>query len=57
MKKLNKIKIRLILTVMVVFTLVNIIKGNNYIGYILSLVVFPLITWLLIEIMSKYKKV
>ena len=55
MSKLNKSKLYLILTVMVGFTLVNIVKDNNWVGYILSLVVFPLITWGLIELLFKYK--
>ena len=55
MKEFNKSKLFLILTVMVGFTLVNIVKDNNWIGYLLSLVVFPLITWGLIELIFKYK--
>lgn len=48
MTELNKSKLYLILTVMVGFTLLNIVKDNNWVGYLLSLVVFPLITWSLI---------
>lgn len=55
MTQLNKSKLYLILTVMVGFTLVNIIKDNNWVGYLLSLVAFPLITWGLIELLFKYK--
>ncbi len=55
MTELNKSKLYLILTVMVGFTLVNLIKDNNWVGYLLSLVVFPLITWGLIELLFKYK--
>jgi hypothetical protein len=55
MTELNKSKLYLILSVMVGFTLVNIIKDNNWVGYLLSLVVFPLITWGLIELLFKYK--
>jgi len=55
MTEINKSKLYLILTVMVGFTLVNIIKDNNWVGYLLSLVVFPLITWGLIELLFKYK--
>jgi hypothetical protein len=55
MSEFNKSKLYLILTVMVGFTLVNIIKDNNWVGYLLSLVVFPLITWGIIELFFKYK--
>jgi len=55
MSELNKSKLYLILTIMVVFTLVNVIKDNNWIGYVLSLIVFPLITWGIIELLFKYK--
>jgi hypothetical protein len=55
MSELNKSKLYLILTVMVGFTLVNIIKDNNWIGYVLSLIVFPLFTWGVIELLFKYK--
>lgn len=56
MTELNKSKLYLILTVLVAFTLFNIINDNNWVGYLLSLVVFPLITWGVIEILFKYKK-
>ncbi len=55
MTELNKSKLYLILTIMVGFTLVNVITVNNWIGYVLSLVVFPLITWGVIELLFKYK--
>ena len=55
MSELNKSKLYLILTIMVGFTLVNVIKDNNWIGYVLSLIVFPLITWGIIELLFKYK--
>ena len=49
MSELNKKKVLLIISVMIGFTLVNIIKGNNWIGYLFSIVIFPLITWGVIE--------
>jgi hypothetical protein len=55
MSELNKSKLYTILTVMVGYTLVNIIKGNDVLGYILSLIVFPLITWGMIELLLKCK--
>jgi len=55
MSELNKSKLYLILTIMVGFTLVNIIKDNNWVGYVLSLIVFPLVTWGIIELLFKYK--
>jgi hypothetical protein len=55
MSEFNKSKLYLILTVMVGFTLVNIIKDNNCFGYFLSLIVFPLVTWGIIELLFKYK--
>lgn len=50
MKNLNKLKISFIITVMFAFTLINIINNNNWVGYLLSTVIIPLITWLIIEI-------
>jgi hypothetical protein len=55
MSEFNKSKLYLILTIMVGFTLVNIIKDNNWVGYFLSLIVFPLVTWGVIELLFKYK--
>jgi hypothetical protein len=55
MTELNKFKLYLILTVMVGFTIVNVIKDNNWVGYVLSLLVFPLMTWFMIELFLKYK--
>ena len=49
MSDINKKKLLFIISVMIGFTLVNIIKGNNWIGYLLSLIIFPLITWGFIE--------
>ena len=49
MSDINKKKLLFIISVMIGFTLVNIIKGNNWIGYLLSLIIFPLITWGVIE--------
>lgn len=49
MSELNKKKVLFIISVMIGFTLVNIIKGNNWIGYFLSLIIFPLVTWGVIE--------
>lgn len=53
--KTNKLKVYIILTVMVGFTLVNIIKNNDALGYILSLIVLPLITLGIIELLFKCK--
>ncbi len=50
MSDINKKKLLFIISVMIGFTLVNIIKGNNWIGYLLSLIIFPLITWGFIEL-------
>lgn len=55
MNEVNKYKIYLITTVMVAFTIVNIIKDNNWVCDILAIVVFPLITWAIIELLLKYK--
>jgi len=55
MIKINKLKLYLILTIMVGFTLVNVINDNNWVGYLLSLVVIPLITWGIIELFLKYR--
>ena len=55
MTELNKLKLYCILTVMVGFTIVNIINNNNWVGYLLSLLVIPMITWILIELFLKYK--
>lgn len=52
----NQEKLSLVITVMVGFTLVNLIKDNNWVGYVLSLIVFPLLTWGLIELVLKFKK-
>jgi len=56
MSELNKAKLYLILTVMVSFTLINVINSNNWIGYLLSLVVLPSVTWLVIEFIIKYRE-
>ena len=56
MSDLNKKKILLIITIMIGFTLVNVIKGNNWIGYLLSLVIFPLLTWGVIELYLKFNR-
>ena len=50
MSDINKKKLLFIISVMIGFTLANIIKGNNWIGYLLSLIIFPLITWGFIEL-------
>jgi len=55
MTEYNKSTLYLILTVMVGFTLVNVIHDNNWVGYVLSLIVFPLITWIFCKIFLKYK--
>ena len=56
MNDFNKSKLYLIITIMIFFTLANIVSGINYwVLYLLSLVVFPLITWGLLEFIVKYK--
>ncbi len=35
---------------MLTFTILNLIKGSNWWGYVISLIILPFITWLVIEI-------
>lgn len=51
MTELNKNKLMIVGSVMVAFTIVTAIKDNHWVGYLLSLVIFPLITWGVIELM------
>jgi len=56
MSELNKAKLYLILIVMFSFTFLNLICDNSFFGYFLSLVIFPLITWITLKIVVKNKK-
>jgi hypothetical protein len=56
MTDLNKSKLHVILTVTVTFTFITAIKDNHWVGYVLTLLVFPLITWGVLELMIKFKK-
>lgn len=49
-------KIRTILIISFGFTIVNILQGNNWIGYLFSLGIIPLLTLLIIEIIQKKKR-
>ena len=51
MTELNKNKLMIVGSVVVAFTIVTAIKDNHWVGYLLSLVIFPLITWGVIELM------
>jgi len=55
MKARTKLKVIIILTIMISFTLVSVINSNGLFGIFLSLVVLPLITWLIIELMLYFK--
>jgi hypothetical protein len=54
MSDFNKNKLLIIVSVMIAFTIVTAIKDNHWVGYLLSLVVFPLVTWGIIELMLKF---
>ena len=43
-------KLLIIFLVMLTFTILNVIKGSNWWGYVISLLILPFITWLVIEI-------
>ena len=49
MKDLTKGKLGIIGTVMLTFTTLNLIHDNDWIGYLFSLVILPLITWGAVE--------
>lgn len=49
MSNINKAKLSIILLVMLLFTSINLLKDNDWLGYLFSLVIFPLITWGTIE--------
>ncbi len=49
MSGINKAKLSIILLVMLLFTSINLLKDNHWLGYLFSLVIFPLITWGVIE--------
>lgn len=49
MSNINKAKLSIILLVMLLFTSINLLKDNDWLGYLFSLVIFPLITWGVIE--------
>ena len=49
MSELTKAKLQLIIAVMIEFTIIGVVSTQPLTYYILSLVVFPLITWCAIE--------
>ncbi len=49
MSDINKAKLSLILLIMLLFTSLNLLKDNDWVGYLLSLIIFPLVTWGVIE--------
>ena len=55
MKPTTKLKMLIILTIMISFTIVSVINSNGYVGLLLSLVIFPLITWIILELMLFFK--
>jgi len=54
MSDLNKNKLFLVVSVMVSFTIVTAIKDNHWVGYLLSLVIFPIFTWAFVTVLYKY---
>jgi hypothetical protein len=56
MTDLNKTKLHVILAVTFTFTFITAMKDNHWVGYVLTLFIFPLITWGFLELMIKFKK-
>lgn len=54
MSDLNKNKLFLVVSVMVSFTIVTAIKDNDWVGYLLSLIIFPIFTWVFVTVLYKY---
>ena len=55
MNQRNKAKLYLILSVMINFTILNIMRDSDWVGYLCSLIIQPLLTWGVIELLMKYE--